>query len=97
MVTVIIRQNPPGRSKQLEPWQVMEFLDELRRVNIYWWITFAKGRPKVTVHPDFVIEINRNGKIFSYELYSGQVLYNVRKSRRYQFYMGYTLIDWLFR
>jgi hypothetical protein len=96
MNTVTVSQNPPGKVKQLDALQVAEFCQELRRVRIFWWITWTRGRPQITASPEVKIELNRNGKISSYELYGGQILYEINTGRRFQFYMGHLLTFWLF-
>jgi hypothetical protein len=95
MTTVTLRQNPQGKFKQLDAVQTAEFEAELSRVKIFWWLTIARGRPALTIGHEIDIEMNRNGRITSYELYGGQVLYDTRTGHRFQFYMGHLMTYWL--
>lgn len=96
MISVTLSQNPPGKVKQLDAIQSAEFEAELSRVKLFWWLTFARGRPRLTIGHEIKIEMNSNGRITSYELYGGQILYDVRTGHRFQFYMGHLLTFWLF-
>jgi hypothetical protein len=95
MISVTVSQIPVGKVKQLDAVQSAEFNAELWRVKIYWWLTLARGRPRPRVSPEIMIEMNKNGRITSYELYGGQVLYDTRTGQRFRFYMGHLLTFWL--
>lgn len=95
MITITLHQNPPGKVKQLDSWQTIQFLDELRRVRILWWISFTKGRPHATVSPEVIIDMDNGGRVSHFELFGGQILYEVKNRHRYQFYMGHLLTFWL--
>jgi len=95
MIRVTLSQNPQGKTKQLDAVQSAEFSAELWRVKIFWWLTLARGRPKLSVSPEILVEVNANGRITTYELYGGQILYDTRTGHRFQFYMGHLLTFWL--
>jgi hypothetical protein len=102
--TVTIREVPGGRMKTLDGSQTRLFLNELARVMGPWplalWIDrvrslFSRGTQGPRIQADCTIEVDRNGRITEYELFSGSVL-RLRGSRAsWQFYFGLLLVRWL--
>lgn len=96
MKSVTITEFQGVTSKKLTADQARLFFRELRRVKIFYFFSFSYGRPKARINPDIIIEVKNGSRTTEYELFGSQVLYSKRHNKRFQFYFGYLLLQWLY-
>lgn len=93
VTTIIIREFGGSRRVRLDAAQRKLFQAELRRVRKYF--PSSRGVP-YRIAPDCTITITQGSKKSHYELYSRAVLFETRSKKKWQFYCGLLLLEWLY-
>ena len=92
MTTVTVQDGQGTISKVLDADQTRLFLQEFTRVRRFW----APDRDlNALIAPDCTIEVDDNGRTRKYEIQSRAVLVDRGRKRKYQFYFGLLLLEWL--
>lgn len=92
-MTTVTVVGAAGKRLTLDAAQTKLFENELRRVQRFFPST--KGIPQGRIAPDCVITVEKGKRRTEYLLYGRAVLMNRRSTRKWQFYFGVLLLEWL--
>jgi len=93
MTTVIVRQYGGSLQIRLKRDQLRLFNSELRHARKHAFV--GTGVP-YRLAPDCVITVRTAGKTKKYELYGRAVLLEEKSKKKWQFYFGLLLLEWLY-
>jgi hypothetical protein len=94
MPTVTVKEFAGPRTLALDSDQEFLFLTELRRVRRAF--KAQSGVPHL-IAPDCLITISGKKKPKTYGLYGQAILMDERTRKKWQFYFGVLLLEWLYR
>ena len=92
MVQVIVKDPTGTKSIKLDKDQLKLFTNELKRIKKYF--PSGKGIP-YRISPDCLITVINGQKTTEYELFSRAVLVQTKTQKKWQFYFGLLLMEWL--
>jgi len=94
MTTIKVRAYSGTPTITLDAGQSKLFRDELKRVRKFY--PASKGLPAAKIGPDCVITIRTGRGTSEYQLFSRAVLVETRTKKKWQFYFGLLLMEWLY-
>jgi hypothetical protein len=92
--TVTVSELHGTRQIRLDAGQLRLFLAELSRVKSRY--PFSRGVP-YRIAPDILVTIRKNGVTTRYLLYDRVALLQESTKKKWQFYFGLLLHEWLYR
>jgi hypothetical protein len=94
MPIVDVREHGGNRRKRLSVLQTGLFLRELGRVTRFF--PPVGGGPPPRMAPDCSIIVRKGKRTTRFQLYSRVVLLNERTGKKWQFYCGLLVLEWLY-